>query len=227
MRGHVVVLAAVGGLAIGLMACSVNPGTHEKSGPKVVFRQGDKNISSLFLRPNTDAPASFASASFSCDATDSGGVQSISLSFDDAVTECVFSSGCGSSWCPGTGNFHFAPSMPAPQTSTSHRDSVGQVPNELFLLAELGGTYQCVESKGAKTVKGQPFGQTVTATCGATNYSGKESHSSLAITFNPPSAAPCCSGSMCSCGFSSDHQALVCCAGYVCQSDNTCKKPKQ
>lgn len=216
-------------LAIGLMGCSVNTKTNETAGPKVVFRQGDSTIADLFLTPDSATPASFAPETFACVATDPGGVKSISLSYSDTTTLCVFSGGCGTltSFCIGDGaTFHISPSMPAPQSATSHPDSSGQVPNELFLLSTLqGGPYECAATKDKKTVRGEPFGQTVKATCSATNYSGKSSTSILPVIFNPQTGNPSCTGSACNCVGSPNTLVTVCSPGYVCQSDGSCQKP--
>jgi hypothetical protein len=115
--------------------------------------------------------------------------------------------------------------MPADQSATSHPDSAGQVPNELFLLSTLKEeAYECSDTGHGKTVHGEPFGQTIKATCKATNYSDKTSTATLPVTFNAPKGASwCCTGSSCNCeGKSSSIQVQVCCAGHVCQSDGSC-----
>lgn len=201
-------------------ACQVNPNTHETTGPQVSFRQGDSTLSSLFLSAGETAPINF-----SCAASDPGGVASINLEFSQDVAICVFSSGCGSSICPGNSG-RISPAMPALQAQTSHPDSSGRVPNDLFLLATLQGPYSCVTSNHRKTATGKPYGQTVTATCTATNYSKLTTKTTLPITFSPPSDVSCCTGSSCACGAAaaSKSPVAICCAGTMCQSSGTsCK----
>jgi hypothetical protein len=203
--------------------CSVNPSTHEKSGPTVVFRQRESNISALFLTPGSSTPATFTTEPLACVATDPGGVQSISLSFTQTISLCVFSGGCGMSFCISDGaTFNLSPGLPAAQTATSHPDSSGQVPNELFLLAILQGAYECTATAHDKTVRGEPFGQSVSAICSATNYSKRSSTVTIPVTFNPPATAACCTGSACQCNTSTTVPVVVCCANSSCHSDNSC-----
>jgi hypothetical protein len=221
--------AAATAMVIGLVGCAVNPVTDEKTGPKVVFNQGDKTTDELFLKPDKATPAKFGPESFTCVATDPGGVKSISLSYLDNTTLCVYSSGCGtaSPFCIGTGG-NISPAILAPQSETSHPDYLGQVPSALLLLATLKEeAYECSDTGGGKTVHGEPFGQTIKVTCTATNYSEKTSIATLPVTFDPPTGAPCCTGSPCNCGGkSSSTKVNVCCAGHVCQSNGSCEKPK-
>jgi len=221
--------AAATAMVIGLVGCAVNPVTDEKTGPKVVFRQGDKNVDNLFLTPSGATPVKFGPGDVTCVATDSGGVKSISLSFSDSTTLCVYTGPCGTPtpFCIGTGG-PISPSMPATQSATSHPDSMGQVPNELFLDTTIKeAAYECSDTGGGKTVSGEPFGQSIKATCDATNYSGKTSTATLRVTFDPRPSDPCCTGSSCNCkGGSSSTKVNVCCAAHVCQSDGSCEKPK-
>jgi hypothetical protein len=213
-----------------VLGCSVSPGTHEKTGPSVVFREGDKTIDRLFLDPNTATPSVFAAKSFACVANDSGGVASVTMSFSQTIDICVFNGGCGdlTTFCLYGGglHYHLSPAMPALQTATSHPDSSGQVPNELFLFANLQGPYKCVGTERDITKVGEPYGQTVTAMCTATNYSKKQTSASLPITFNSVPAESCCTGSKCNCGLahSSTEVVTVCCANTTCQSGGSvCK----
>jgi hypothetical protein len=209
-------------LAVALVGCSVNPSTHEKSGPSVVFRERDNTISALFLTPSSATPATFAPEPLACVATDPGGVQSISLSFSPTVNLCVFSGGCGSSFCIGDDAiFNISPALPAAQTAASHPDSSGQVPNELFLFSTLEGAYQCTATKNDKRVSGEPYGQSINATCTATNYSKRSTTVTLPVTFNPPASAACCTGGSCQCN-STDKTFVVCCPNTSCHSDNSC-----
>jgi hypothetical protein len=216
-------------MVIGLTGCYVNPVTDEKKGPDVFFREGDKTIDDVFLTANMATPAKFGpESSIACDATDPGGVKSISLSFEDTTKVCVTSGGCGASGiCPGSGGM-LSPLLGNFQSETSHPDSSGQVPSELFLLATLkDDAYECIKSGDGKTIRGEPFGQTVKATCEATNYSGKKSTATLRVTFSPPKGVTwCCTGGSCNCeGKSSTTQINVCCADHVCQSNGACEKP--
>jgi hypothetical protein len=218
--------ALLSALAVILVGCSVNPKTHEKSGPSVVFRERDNNISALYLSPSAaTAPtaAIFAPEPLACVAKDPGGVQSISLSFTQTVDLCVFPGGCGSSFCIGDdATFHISPALPAEQTATSHPDSSGQVPNELFLSSTLEGAYLCTASKDGRTATGEPYGQSIKATCTAANYSMKSTTVTIPVTFNPPASAACCTGSSCQCNNTSKAVLVVCCPNTTCHSDNSC-----
>jgi hypothetical protein len=96
----------------------------------VVFKEGDKAITKLFLDPNKSIPSVFAAKSLACVANDPGGVESVTLSFTQTIDICVFSGGCGTltTYCPYGGGieYHLSPSMPAAQTATSHPDSSGR-----------------------------------------------------------------------------------------------------
>lgn len=157
------------------LACtSVTPVTNEQTGPTVVFRQGNATITSASLNADGATPLNI-----NCVATDNGGVQAVSLTFSTSVSNCTTTAGNGY-----TGSFAYSPPPPATQTTTSHPDSNGQVPTELFLIGTMnGGAYSCMIPD--VTGPARPYGQTVTATCTAQNYSAKSTTATLPIVFSP------------------------------------------
>jgi hypothetical protein len=159
---------------LSLTACNdVTPVTTETTGPSVVFRSAGSNITSLSV--NAD---SAATESFDCVATDNGGVQSINLSFPSTVSNCTTTSGAGYS-----GVYSYAP-VPPPESSSSTPNSMGQVPTELFTVTNLQGPFTCsIPGVTGNGVVARPYGQTINATCNATNYSSKSSTAVLPITF--------------------------------------------
>lgn len=156
-----------------LAACSTNvtPVTTETTGPSVVFRQGNNNITSLSVNADTNSSQFFA-----FDANDAGGVKSISITFSPSVNQCTTVSGAGYS-----GVYTYSPSIP-PESSSSTPDSMGQVPPELFTDTTLQGPYTCVIPGISQSAR--PYGQTIYAFGSATNYSGKTSTAQLPITFS-------------------------------------------
>lgn len=152
----------------------VTPKTNENSGPSIVYRQGGTIITRLSV--NAD---SSASESIACDATDNGGVKSLTLSFPSTVSACTTTSGGGY-----TGVYTYAP-IPPPEHATSTPNAMGQVPTELSTDFTLQGPFTC-DNPGVtgNGVVARPYGQTINATCSATNYSGKTSTALLPITFS-------------------------------------------
>jgi hypothetical protein len=80
--------------------------------------------------------------------------------------------------------FNYEP-VPPPQSSTSTLDTMGQVPTELFTDTLLQGPFTCtIPGITVGGVIARPYGQTLNATCNATNYSSKTSTAVLPITFS-------------------------------------------
>jgi hypothetical protein len=169
-RHHrIIALVLTAGLASG---CAVTPITTETSGPTITFGSNSvsngQNLTSLNYGTTANTPAYLYVS-----ATDNGGVKSLYVNFSSTVPFCNVNNGAVYS-----GVYIYSPQIPS-ASATSTPNSQGQVPNTLLTTSTIQGPFSCtVQGIGV----GAPFGQTITVTASATNYSNRTTTSTLPIT---------------------------------------------
>jgi hypothetical protein len=177
-----ILILASTALLMALSGCGTTaPNYNEASGPTVYFTQTATGSTPVTVIGNVDVDNASAPVSFNAVATDPGGVQSITLEFDQDLFAPNSSCGTTSGAIYGGGTIPYAP-IPVAQSDTSSVQN-GQVPTELFVIGNLNGPFTCdLSAIGIQGIN-RPYGATIHATATATNYSGKTTTVVLPITF--------------------------------------------
>ena len=161
-------------ILVALAGCKVGQLTNETAGPTLSFSSQKRSDTITSLLVDAD---SVGATIFYARADDNGGVKDIALTFPSKVESCTTVSGADHSG----GAFLYAP-VPGGRSATASPDDMGAVTSELVIASTFQGPFTC--SIPGVTETARPYGDTITATLTATNYSGKTSTATLPIMFS-------------------------------------------
>lgn len=146
-------------LAVTTGCDKVTKDVNDKTPPQVEIKI--RNADGQYVAADKVNLSLSGSLDISCVVSDSGGVQSATLSYFGGIDTCTVGSSVFS------GSFYIQP-LPDVLSQTLQADSQGKVLDRLPLLSTLKGPFECsVPGQG----KGAPYGQSIKVVCQGRNWS--------------------------------------------------------